>query len=109
MGLHAADQGRKNNEKTRRTDRGSLAKEGDEKAFARLVDQNFDLVHAICTRTCKDPGLATDAIQDTFVLAWHELDTHRGEAKFSSWLCKVAEQTSRGKLRRQRYASENPD
>lgn len=78
------------------------AKNGDEKAFARLVDQNFDLVQAVCRDKCKDPYLAEEAILNTFSLAWQKLDKYRGDAKFSSWLYAIAKNASNTLLRKQK-------
>jgi RNA polymerase sigma-70 factor (ECF subfamily) len=42
-------------------------------------------------RLCKgDDGLADDLAQESFLLAWHQLKEFRGEAKFSSWLYRIA-------------------
>ena len=57
-------------------------------------------------RTCyllvKDPDLAEDAVQDTFVKAWQAYDRFRGEASEKSWLMRIAVNTCRD-LRRGKW------
>ena len=64
---------------------------GDRHAFAELVKRHQSSVRA-CLRklTAGNHALADDLAQDTFVLAWRNLATFRQEAKFSTWLYRIA-------------------
>src|SRR6185436_16847833 len=63
----------------------------DRHAFAELVKRHQSSVRA-CLRklTAGNHALADDLAQDTFVLAWRNLKSFRQEAKFSTWLYRIA-------------------
>lgn len=63
----------------------------DRQAFAELVRRHQGRVRSVLLRLTKgDSGLADDLAQDTFVLAWRNLRHFRFEAKFSTWLYRIA-------------------
>jgi RNA polymerase sigma-70 factor (ECF subfamily) len=63
----------------------------DRHAFAELVKRHQSGVRA-CLRklTAGNHALADDLAQDTFVLAWRNLKSFRQEARFSTWLYRIA-------------------
>jgi RNA polymerase sigma factor (sigma-70 family) len=63
----------------------------DSHAFAVLVKRHQSAVRA-CLRklTIGNHALADDLAQDTFVLAWRNLKSFRQEARFSTWLYRIA-------------------
>jgi len=63
----------------------------DRHAFAELVKRHQSAVRA-CLRklTVGNHALADDLAQDTFVLAWRNLKSFRQEARFSTWLYRIA-------------------
>ena len=65
---------------------------GDERhAFAELVRRHQSAVRACLRRlTAGDHALADDLAQETFVLAWRNLKSFRQEARFSTWLYRIA-------------------
>jgi RNA polymerase sigma-70 factor (ECF subfamily) len=69
------------------------AQAGDMAAFALLYRSHVGRVHALCRRMLGDPAQAEDLTQDAFVQAWQQLHQFRGEAKFSTWLHRVAVNT----------------
>lgn len=66
-----------------------LAARGDAQAFRRLYEENVGRVHALA---CRMVGYeqARELTQDVFVRAWQKLHTFRGEARFSTWLHRLA-------------------
>jgi len=65
--------------------------EDDRHAFAELVRRHQSAVRACLRRlTGGNHALADDLAQDTFVLAWRNLKSFRQEAKFSTWLYRIA-------------------
>lgn len=63
----------------------------DRHAFAALVRQHQSAVRAQLRRLTRgDAALADDLAQETFVQAWRNLDRFRGEARFSTWLYRIA-------------------
>src|SRR4051812_20180015 len=65
------------------------AREGDERAFARLVDRHRDRAFALASRMLRSPAEAEEAAQDAFVRVWRALPRFRGEAAFSTWLHRI--------------------
>ena len=63
---------------------------GREEGFNRLVLKHKDRIYGLCLRMLSDPDNAEDAAQETFVKAYHGLKKFRMEAKFSSWLYRIA-------------------
>ena len=63
----------------------------DRRAFAELVRRHQSTVRA-CLRklTAGNHALADDLAQETFVLAWRNLKSFRQEARFSTWLYRIA-------------------
>jgi len=63
----------------------------DRHAFAELVRRHQSAVRA-CLRklTAGNHALADDLAQETFVLAWRNLRSFRQEARFSTWLYRIA-------------------
>jgi len=66
------------------------SRRGDTNAFAALVGRYQQMIHALTYRMCGSEADAADLAQDAFVLAWQRLDSFRGEARFSSWLYRIA-------------------
>ncbi len=67
-----------------------LAREGDADAFEELVRRYSGRIYGMLFRTIGDSGLAEDAAQETFVRAWKALPKFRGDAKFSTWIYRIA-------------------
>lgn len=67
------------------------AVQDDRHAFAELVRRHQSAVRA-CLRklAAGDHALADDLAQETFVLAWRHLKSFRQEARFSTWLYRIA-------------------
>ena len=65
--------------------------EDDHHAFAELVRNHQSAVRGLLRQlTRSDLGLADDLAQETFVRAYRNLSRFRGEAKFSTWLYRIA-------------------
>lgn len=63
----------------------------DRRAFEQLVRRHQGMVRAQLRRLLHgDDGRADDLAQETFLLAWRKLDQFRGEARFSTWLYRIA-------------------
>ncbi len=65
------------------------AARGDALAFRRLYEGHKDRVFALARRMT-DSDRAAELTQDVFVRAWQKLGTFRGEARFSTWLHRLA-------------------
>lgn len=64
--------------------------QGDGDAFAALVRRHERQVYGLCLRVLGNPDDAADAAQDTLVMVARKLGSFRGDARFSTWLHRVA-------------------
>ncbi|MCC6196668.1 MAG: sigma-70 family RNA polymerase sigma factor [Burkholderiales bacterium] len=63
----------------------------DRHAFAELVKRHQSSVRATLRKLCAgNHALADDLAQEAFVLAWRNLRSFRQEARFSTWLYRIA-------------------
>lgn len=66
-------------------------RDGDPRAFELLVRRHQGLVRAQLRRLLlDDPATADDLAQETFVIAWRKLEQFRGDARFGTWLYRIA-------------------
>lgn len=63
---------------------------GDDDAYAALVTRYSDFVYTIVVRVVGNEEDARDVAQEAFVRAYRALGRFRGDAKFSSWLYRIA-------------------
>ena len=68
----------------------ALARQGREEAYAELLRRYQERVYARIHHLVRDPELAEDLTQETFIRMFHELDTYRPELKFSTWILTIA-------------------
>lgn len=64
--------------------------DGQQAAFADLVRRHHAKVHALCASMLHDRAAADDAAQEVFLKAYDHLADFRGDARFSTWLYRVA-------------------
>ncbi len=75
---------------------------GDTAAFSVLVERYQTLVFSMVIRMIHHRQDAEDIAQDVFVKAFSSLSSFRGEARFSTWLCRIAYTTAVSHVRKQR-------
>lgn len=63
---------------------------GDHKAYALLVVKYQRRVQRLIGRMVRDVNLVEDIAQDTFISAYRALHQFRGDAKFYTWLYRIA-------------------
>ncbi|MEO8503549.1 MAG: sigma-70 family RNA polymerase sigma factor [Acidobacteriota bacterium] len=73
---------------------------GSEAAYAEIVRRFERPLYSLILRLVRDPALAEDLAQDVFVKAIRALASYDPERKFSSWLFKIAHNTTIDHLRR---------
>lgn len=74
-------------------------------AFQTLVLRHQRMVRQWLRRLGRDPTLADDLAQETFVKAWQCLQDWRGDAEFQSWLLRIAYREFLQHLRKDRSLS----
>src|SRR4029078_4374097 len=88
------------------TDEELVAKSigGDNDSFNELVVRWERPIYALAYRTIGREDDARDVCQETFLRAFRALPGFRGQAKFSSWLYRIALNLCRDWMRRERRA-----
>jgi RNA polymerase sigma-70 factor (ECF subfamily) len=82
----------------------------DRRAFARLVERHQSKVRTVLRRLTKgDHALADDLAQETFVLAWRNLRHFRFEARFSTWIYRIAFNAWQSEARKKREVAMDLD
>ncbi len=76
---------------------------GESQAFGLLVGRYQDQIYSVCFSTLKNRDEAQEAAQDTFIKAYKALDRYKAESKFSSWLYRIAYNTSLDYIRKRKH------
>ena len=63
---------------------------GDTRAFSVLVDRYKYMVYTLAMKILRNKEEAEEVAQDVFVKVYQALPTFKGDAKFSTWLYKIA-------------------
>jgi RNA polymerase sigma factor (sigma-70 family) len=71
----------------------ALAMSGDAAAFAELVQRRQSALRNLLRRLSRDPSLADDLAQITFIKAWRALPQLRSVSAFGGWLRRLAVNT----------------
>lgn len=66
------------------------AREGDQDAFEELVRRETPQLYRLLLRMLGNPAAAEDVVQECFIRAWRALPSFRGEARFSTWIYRIA-------------------
>lgn len=75
---------------------------GSADAFRVIVERHQGSVYRLVARMVRDPALAEDIAQETFLKAYRALPGYDPRWKLSSWLLKIAHNATIDYLRRQR-------
>ncbi|MEZ8220602.1 RNA polymerase, sigma-24 subunit, RpoE [Candidatus Fervidibacteria bacterium JGI MDM2 JNZ-1-D12] len=78
------------------------AKRGDAGAFDLLIERHYKRIYKLTFQMLGNPEDAADATQETFVKAFEQLRRFRGDSSFSTWLHRIAINTCRDMMRRNR-------
>ena len=66
------------------------SQDGNQDAFAFLVQRHQRLVFNMVLRMMQDYEEASEITQEAFFAAWQGLPSFRGEARFATWLYRIA-------------------
>src|SRR5579871_4856267 len=67
-----------------------LSQQGDHAAFEALIARHQQMIHALTFRMTGSMADAEDLAQEAFIQAFRQLAGYRAEAKFSSWVYRIA-------------------
>jgi RNA polymerase sigma-70 factor, ECF subfamily len=76
------------------------AREGREPAFRELIRRYERPVFSVIYRMCRDREVSEDLAQETFIKVLNALDRYDPKYKFSSWIFKIAHNTTLDQLRK---------
>jgi RNA polymerase sigma-70 factor, ECF subfamily len=82
---------------------------GDTRAFERLYREHAGRVYGLCLRMTRDPQLAEDCTQETFINAWRALPKFETRSSLSTWLHRIAVNVSLAKRRKSPPAEPAPE
>jgi RNA polymerase sigma factor (sigma-70 family) len=75
---------------------------GNRKAFESLLRTHYDRIHGLAWQLTGSRADADDIAQDVCCALVEKLETFRGEAKFTTWLCGITVNACRDLRRRRR-------
>lgn len=78
------------------------AMQGDERALATLLQDNYSFLYKYLIKITMDPHVAEDLVQETMATCIEKIGTYNGKAKFSSWLITIATHMYIDDLRRKK-------
>jgi RNA polymerase sigma-70 factor (ECF subfamily) len=79
-----------------------LARSGESEALTELYRRHERRVYNLALRTLGNPWDAADVVQETFIKAFRNLESFKGEARFGTWLHRIAVNAAYDYLRRHR-------
>lgn len=93
------------------TDRQLMARHigGGTDAFGELFRRHKDRMWGVAIRTCGDPDLAADAVQDAFLSAFRRGSSYRGDAAVTTWLHRIVVNACFDRLRRVKPTGQLPE
>lgn len=75
---------------------------GDEQAFAHLVERYLGPLFRFLVRMVGDRGIAEDLVQEVFVKAWKRMSSFDMTKSFKTWIFTIAKHTAIDYLRKQK-------
>jgi RNA polymerase sigma-70 factor (ECF subfamily) len=79
---------------------------GDEAAMQQLFDRHHGRLYAMAVRMTGNRSDAEDVVQDAFVRAWRSLSGFRGDARFGTWIYRIAVNLCRDLAKRKKPVEE---
>lgn len=74
-------------------------KQGNKNAFSELVQRHQRGLLRLTLRFTREPALAEDIVQDSFIKAYRKIDLFEGRSSFKSWLYQIAMNTAKNRFR----------
>jgi RNA polymerase sigma-70 factor (ECF subfamily) len=77
------------------------AQTGDREAFEELVRRHADRLYGVVRRVGLSHELAQEVTQEALLRAWRAIDTFKGEARFFTWVYRIALNEAKRRLQRE--------
>jgi RNA polymerase sigma-70 factor (ECF subfamily) len=87
----------------------AMAKAGDKDAFGLLVERHESKVYGLCLKMLGNPEDAEDVLQEVFIKAFQALPGFREEARFSTWLYRIAHNACLMRIRKKKLETVSLD
>ena len=81
------------------------AKAGDAEAFGELVERHEGKIYGLCLKMLGNAEDAEDCLQEVFIKAFKALPGFREDARFSTWLYRIAYNESLMKMRKKKIST----
>jgi RNA polymerase sigma-70 factor (ECF subfamily) len=91
------------------TDLVAMAKAGDKDAFGILVQRHESKIYGLCLKMLGNPEDAEDVLQEVFIKAFQALPSFREEARFSTWLYRIAHNACLMRIRKKKLETVSLD
>ncbi|RJG17613.1 RNA polymerase sigma factor SigW [Paenibacillus thiaminolyticus] len=79
-----------------------LARKGDTRAFAEIVELYKDKIYHLAYRMLNNRHEAEDVVQDTFLRVYRNLDRYDENQKFSTWIYRIGTNLCIDRLRKRK-------
>lgn len=70
--------------------------------FTNLYNEYGEGIRKLCLGYTGDAVLAQDLLQETFIAVWNNMEKFRGDAKWSTWIYRIAVNTCLSHLRKKK-------
>lgn len=87
----------------------AAAREGQQEAYAEIVERYSGTVYNLALRLMKDPHEAEEVLQETFISAFRALPRFEGRSQLSTWLYRIGYNAALMRLRKRRPRTESLD
>ena len=77
------------------------AQDGDREAFEELVRRHADHLYRVIRRFGLSRDAAQEVTQEAFLRAWRSIDSFSGQARFFTWLYRIALNEAKRRLQRE--------
>ena len=84
------------------------ARTGDVRAFERLYREHVGRVYGLCLRMTRDPAVAEDCTQETFISAWKALPRFETRSSLATWLHRIAVNAALARRRKAKIVVDPP-
>lgn len=83
--------------------------QGDTNAFSYLVDKYKNMTYTVALKIVRNIEDAEEVAQDSFIKAYSQLHTFKGNSKFSTWLYTIVYRNAISKIRKKKITTTNID
>ncbi|ALC85455.1 MULTISPECIES: RNA polymerase sigma factor [Bacillaceae] len=76
---------------------------GNKQAYTHIINKYKNLLYATILRMTKNPQIAQDLVQESFIKVYHQLGKYDNKGSFSSWIYRVTINHCMDEFRKKSY------